>query len=198
MNKNFNEAYYRTKGFEGKYSDNPIDRGGETFHGISRKFHPEWAGWEVVDYLKDNNLIYNIPSDKKYILDNLTKDFYYYNYWKNKRLDLDKVAEYFPSLAIELYDIAVNMGVNTAAMFLQRALNLLNRNEKNYKNLKVDGFVGPKTYSMINKYMKLKRVDYYIFKIVSLLKGKHYIDIIENDESQEEFIRGWVNRIKLV
>jgi lysozyme family protein len=90
------------------------------------------------------------------------------------------------------------MGVNTASTFLQRALNILNRDEKNYKDLKVDGFIGKKTFKVLDIYSKMRRSDYYIFKLVCLLKGKYYIDIVENNDSQEVFIRGWLKRVHLI
>jgi rhodanese-related sulfurtransferase len=34
-------------------------------------------------------------------------------------------------------------------------------------------------------------------KLIILLKAKFYIDIAEKNETQEEFIRGWINRINL-
>ena len=41
-----------TLGYEGGYVNSPLDRGGETFRGISRKNWPEWEGWKTVDDIK--------------------------------------------------------------------------------------------------------------------------------------------------
>lgn len=40
---------------EGRYSNNPSDQGGETYCGISRKFHPGWVGWPTVVAAKDKD-----------------------------------------------------------------------------------------------------------------------------------------------
>jgi lysozyme family protein len=45
--------------------------------------------------------------------------------------------QYDEKNAIELFDIAVNMGVATSAKTLQNALNLMNRNQS-FPDLKVD------------------------------------------------------------
>jgi lysozyme family protein len=49
----FKTAYALTMGHEGIYSNNPKDRGGETYKGIARKFHPSWEGWKAIDRMKN-------------------------------------------------------------------------------------------------------------------------------------------------
>ena len=44
---NFEEAYYKTMGHEGGYTDDPSDVGGETYKGIARTYNPDWDGWTV-------------------------------------------------------------------------------------------------------------------------------------------------------
>lgn len=66
---NFDEAYKRTNGFEGGYVNDKSDLGGETYKGVARKIHKNWAGWAIVDSYKgksgfpgvldkDGNVIY--------------------------------------------------------------------------------------------------------------------------------------------
>jgi len=188
----FEEAFKITMKNEGFYSFSANDRGGETFRGIARNFHPEWAGWDIIDSLKENNLLSDIPDHENFILDVLTKKFYREKYWLNRRVNLGVISQKHPKVAIELFDIAVNMGVLRAAQFVQRTVNILNKDEKLGNNLKVDGWVGAKTISEIDKYR-----ESYLLKLIILLKAKHYIDIVESNETQEKFIRGWINRINL-
>ena len=44
----FKKAYDKTMGHEGGYVHDPDDAGGETYKGISRRYHPGWEGWKVV------------------------------------------------------------------------------------------------------------------------------------------------------
>jgi lysozyme family protein len=185
----FKTAYAITMKHEGGYSNHPNDRGGETFMGIARTYHPNWHGWSIIDTYAHKN---EASADPR--LNTLVEKFYYEKYYSSSRLNLDVIETLLPETSIELFDIAVNMGVRTAAKFLQRGVNLLNRDEKNYQNLKVDGFIGSKTVLVIDKYIKN---DMLMKKLIILLKAKFYIDIAEKNETQEEFIRGWINRINL-
>jgi lysozyme family protein len=190
----FRTALEKTLQYEGDYSNHPADHGGETYRGIARNYHKYWSGWKIVDAAKDKDDFLLILKNN-YKLQLLVEDFYFENYWQTKRLDLEKLSVKFPTTAVELFDIAVNMGVKQSAKFLQHALNLLNRNQKNYKNITVDGYIGPATEDIL--YSSVKEETDYLIKLIILLRAKRYIEIIENNESQEIFIRGWMNRIKM-
>ncbi len=190
----YRKAFAKVMGHEGGYSYHPADKGGETFKGISRKYNPTWDGWELIDSTKKSN-----PADfeeilmKDFQLDLNVEYFYYENYWKTKRLNLERLADNFPNTASQLFDIAVNMGVKRAAKILQQALNILNRDEYNYPDVIIDGFIGEKSFYVILEEIKFEKS--YLPKLISLLKAKRYLDIIEADKSQEIFIRGWINRV---
>lgn len=189
----FNAAFYSTMHSEGDYSNRSSDRGGETYFGISRVFHPNWEGWNIIDsYKGDDDFIDNIRINAELFLK--VKRFYEINYWNINKLSQISLSK--DLIANELFDIGVNMGVETAAKFLQQAINYLNRNEKNYKNILVDGDIGPKTLDALDKLNSIKD-EAYLLKLIILLKAKRYIDIIDKDESQEIFIRGWLNRITI-
>ena len=64
----------------------------------------------------------------------------------------DEVSAIAPSLARELFDTAVNMGVTRSVSFLQEALNVLNRNQLLYHDLTVDGSFGPKSIEALQQY----------------------------------------------
>lgn len=32
-----------------KLTNDPVDRGGQTYAGISRRWHPKWPGWAIID-----------------------------------------------------------------------------------------------------------------------------------------------------
>ncbi len=45
----FDTAFERTLRCEGGYANDPVDRGGETWRGISRVHFPHWPGWALID-----------------------------------------------------------------------------------------------------------------------------------------------------
>lgn len=176
---------------EGGYVNHKNDRGGETYMGIARKFHPDWLGWIRVDTYKEApGFPKSLKSDE--LLTSLVKDFYKKHYWDALKLDDFPIG--FADLQFEVFDTAVNMGKSMAGKLLQRSLNILNRNEKIVHDIAVDGKVGNQTLFVIDKY---KHEAYYLFKLFVLMKAKIYIDILENNPTQEAFARGWINRIQL-
>lgn len=112
---NFEEAYKRTCQFEGGYSNDKDDSGGETYKGISRKNNPKWSGWSIIDSCKKKS---NFPKILDYNdkLQSLVKDCYRTNYWEP--ILGDKIEN--QNVANDLYDTAVNMGVATSIKLSQR------------------------------------------------------------------------------
>jgi lysozyme family protein len=117
-------------------------------------------------------------------------------YWKNPKFDA--VAARAPALAAELFDTGVNMGTGTATAFLQRALNALNRETRDYADLAVDRRIGPATLAALDAFL-MKRggdAETVLLKAVEALQGAHYIILAEARPSQEAFLYGWLsNRI---
>jgi lysozyme family protein len=184
----FKTSYAITMGNEGGYSNNKNDRGGETYKGIARKRHPLWSGWQEIDECrKQANFPFNLKNNMT--LDKLVSAFYKEQFWN--KLNLDQVND--QRLATELFDTGVNCGPGVAANFLQRALNITNRGEKDYPNLVLDGSIGPLTINRLNHHSRPND----ILKILNILQGNKYIEIAEANESQEEFTSGWLTRVAL-
>lgn len=53
---NFKIALDKVLSREGGYINDPDDKGGETYKGISRKYNPDWKGWRIIDNTKKNIL----------------------------------------------------------------------------------------------------------------------------------------------
>jgi lysozyme family protein len=96
----FDRAFDFTLKEEGYYSNDPMDPGGETKYGISKRAHPNVDIANLT--LKD------------------AKSIYYGEYWK----PIEAVAEVHPALAMVLFDTAVNLGTGTAIRMLQKAVSV--------------------------------------------------------------------------
>jgi len=173
MNDIFKDAFEVIIGHEGGYVNDPNDRGGETKYGITKRWYP-------------NEDIKNLTLDR-------AQEIYYSDFWKSKKLDLDEVAEFDESLALELFDTGINQGIVTAAKYLQTALNLLNRNEQLFNDMKVDGWAGSTTFGNLGKLKSYDKGP--LLKIVNGLQFMRYYHIVDNDPVQEKFFSGWMKRI---
>lgn len=163
---NFDKAFQHVIGIEGGYVNDPTDRGGETKYGISKRAYPHLD-------------IKNLSLEK-------AKKIYYRDYWKKS--GAEKALIY--KLAEELFDTGVNMGTGIARKFLQEALNLMNRNARNFPDLVVDGIIGPAT---ISAYKKVD--DRVLVKVLNGLQFCRYKLICERDSSQEKYFNGWMKRV---
>jgi lysozyme family protein len=165
---------------EGGYVNHPADRGGPTRWGIT----------EVVarrsGYMGDLRVL--PQCDAAAIYKRL--------YWTAP--GFHKIAELAPKLAAELFDTGINMGTGTATGFLQRALNALNRNGRDYRDIAVDRRIGPATLLALHSFFR-QRGDAgqsVLLKAVEALQGAHYVRLAETRPSQEAFLHGWLaNRI---
>lgn len=101
------------------------------------------------------------------------EEIYRAEYWK-----FDKICS--QRVATKVFDMAVNMGVGTATRLLQKAV-----------NASPDGILGPKTLDAVNT-MEPEAV---LLNLVNLSLA-HYRGIIERDESQNVFRKGWERRAK--
>lgn len=187
----FNEAYEITLSHEGGYSNDSDDAGGETYKGISRKYHPSWHGWKIVDGAKSTP---TFPDCIKYDseLNSLIMEFYKANYWD--RFWGDQIIS--QAIANEVFDTAVNMGVTRAVKFLQSGLNLLNRNQLNYSDIVEDGKFGRASMNALTSYSYMDD-ESHLLKILNVLQGMHYINYMKKSPTQEKYARGWMARVTI-
>jgi len=183
----FQEVFDNLMKVEGSYSNNPLDKGGETYKGISRKNYPNWDGWVIIDEYKRAELKFPTILEYSSKLNELVKGFYKESYWNKIKGD-----EINPKLAEELFDTSVNMGLGTGVKFLQHALNVLNRDESLYSDIKEDGGFGNATLAALDSYLSIDKVELLI-KIMNILQGYRYIQIMDIYPEQEAFARGWLN-----
>lgn len=188
----FNTAYIITLGNEVGYSNDPVDTGKETYNGISRVHEPEWDGWLIIDKAKkEPNFPANLKNYQSELIP-LQQDIYKKKYW-----DVfwgDRIPNQF--IANELFDTAVNRGVGSAIKYLQRSLNIANRNQKLYPDIEVDGKFGTNTLNTLNKFLSIDNPSL-LYKLMNIMQGADYISIMEKNPSQEKWI-GWFSRIQFI
>lgn len=200
---NFTPAYAKTVGHEGGYSNHSADLGKETYRGVSRRFFPQWAGWPIVDQIKQSNQRGNWDRalSENGQLQGLVFDFYKAEFWD--KMSGDNIRN--QRIAEELFDTAVNMGARRAVRFLQKALNALNRNQRSWQNIRIDGDLGPTTLKMLDiieptvydRGSELSLDAETLLKMLNVQQGMHYMNLMDKNESQEEFARGWFKRVEL-
>ena len=114
----FEKAFAKTIKAEGGYVNNPNDKGGETYMGITRKNHPKLKMWKLIDELKNILTIKDLNATLKRNEDvqNEIKTAYKINYWNPIKLDI----VYSQRIANQFFDISVNCGVVAAIKAMQR------------------------------------------------------------------------------
>ncbi len=180
----FDEAYNEILANEGGYVNDPKDSGGETYKGIARNHWPNWGGWWHIDKDKDKNWT-DRAMNENHDLQNEVRNFYRGQYWNKLK------CEQLPhEIRLELFDTAINQGMSRAGRYLQRALNLLNRNGKDYADIAVDGKIGNATAGAA---MKCKNKNA-LFVTLNVLQGQRYVKITEANPKNERFFNGWISR----
>lgn len=146
-----------------KLSDLAGDAGGLTFAGISRVYWPGWDGWKMLDAGVD-------PTSDEIIHE--VRMFYLRHFWE--RVEGDKLPQ---KVAMQMFDMAVNSGVQDAVRCVQRALG----------NVKVDGALGPKTVAAIREAHPVELAVRF-----NIARARHYA------RCKPPLFPGWFNRLALM
>jgi lysozyme family protein len=92
-----------------------------------------------------------------------------------------------------------NCGQGISGKFLQRALNVLNREERDYQDVREDGLVGPLTVQALRAFMQKREADggeVVLLRALNCLQGARYVEIASTRKKDETFTFGWFkNRI---
>lgn len=148
----------------------PRDAGGQTCWGISRRYHPTWPGWALVDARKTLG-----PDLERHVMD------FYLDQYKELWTSLP------PRVAAVAVDTAVNMGRAYAVQCLQDALNRL----AGSKYVIVDGVLGQQTLAA------LKTVDAgALAYAMCALRLAEYGRRGRQGDSRRCFLDGWINRVR--
>lgn len=166
---------------EGGYSNNPRDKGGETYRGISRKYWPQWFGWTLIDGARWKTDFPKILNSNQSLNDSV-EIFYRSKYW-NPSFNLINSQQ----VASKLFDEAVNMdpgaGFGWAIKCLQQAIC------KCGISIDIDEKFGQQTLNALNAI----HPDELLKEFCSALRLR-YLGIIAEDPSQKVFENDWLKR----
>lgn len=178
----FTESWVATGRDEGGFVDHPHDKGGPTNHGITEQVA------RAHGYKGDMK---DLPRDVARVI---AKE----QYWNIMRLD--DIAALSRPIAKEMFDTGFNAGQATVVKFLQRLLNVANREQKDYPDILADGLMGKLSVASLAAFLKKRGSDgeKIMLRGLNCLQGAYYVDITERREKNEDFFNGWIlNRIAI-
>ena len=160
---------------EGGYANNPKDSGGETKYGITV------ATARAYGY---TGLMRDLPYST-------AQNIYLRRYWVEP--NFHKVNEIYPALAESLLDFGVLAGQRTAAAQLQRVLNVLNRQQRDYDDLDDDGRIGTITLAALQAFLQKRGREGggVLFGMVAARQSVYLQELAERRPKDEEFEYGW-------
>lgn len=146
----FNTAFDRVIGHEGGYVNNPADPGGETNWGVSKRSYP------------------NV--DIKRLTRDGAKEIYRADFWN--RIHGDRLPD---GVSYQLFDFAVNSGIETAVRQFQRALGVAD-----------DGYWGPVSQAAADRLTETDMI---------LRLNAERLDFMTRLANWPNASRGWARRI---
>lgn len=178
-------SYEKMKKDEGGYACDPKDRGGETYRGVSRKYHPDWKGWPIIDANKWPGFTEEMKNPKNWSkadtkfhklesLQILVHRFYVENFWNLIRGDEIEIQE----IADAVYNFAVMTSPKRAIITAQMALGVT-----------VDGDLGPKTLKALNSSDSKS-----FLSLFTVFRISYHVLICRKNSVQKRFFFTWVSR----
>jgi typhoid toxin secretion A len=167
-----------------KYTNDPNDSGGETRYGVTKK--------STLKY-KEYFHLYHWDGNMKTLPLSFAQDLYAHEYFMIPKFNL--VAEVSQMIAEELFDTSVNVGASRPSKWLQQLLNVLNNQQKLYKDISEDGFIGVGTVNALKAYLNKRgnEGEKVLYNMMNTLQGNHYIQLAIKREKDEKFVYGQFN-----
>lgn len=167
-----------------KFTNHPADRGGPTKYGVTAAKLGEFRRLGRAATAEEVRGLTEEEADRIY-----TQDF-----WTGP--GYDRIEPLSPRIAEELLDTGVNMGVGIPGRWLQRSLNVLNRQGRDYRDIAVDNLIGSGTTGALKSLIRVRgqRVaEDCVLKILNGLQVARYIEITERRQANEQFMVGWLS-----
>lgn len=161
---------------EGGYVNDPRDAGGETMYGITI------ATARANGY---TGPMRQLPRETAFEI------------YRKKYVDAPgfaAIAAVSMPIAAELVDTGVNMGPAVASRFLQRVLNALNNQGRDYADIAADGIAGKGTLAALKAYLAKRGAEGERVLLAGLngLQAARYIELCEARPANEAFAYGWL------
>jgi lysozyme family protein len=162
------------------YTDNPADSGGPTRYGITLATLARHRGRATT------------AAEVMRLTEAEAREIYRIRYVLEP--GYAPVLALSPPIGAELVDTAVNAGPGRATEFLQRALNALNRQGKDYADITVDGQCGPGTAAALRAFLARRGTEgeTVMLRALNCLQGEFYISLAERRPKDETFLYGWL------
>lgn len=163
------------------YVNNPKDRGGPTNWGITERVARD-AGYTGDMKHLPRDIAFRILMHRYHVLPGFAHIALHHS----------------SALSEALTDAGVLCGQATVVKWLQRLLNVLNREGKLYPDITADGLLGPNSFAALSEYLDARGKDgeKVLLRGIQCLLGNHFITISENRPANEEFTFGWLlNRV---
>lgn len=155
---------------EGGFVNDPDDPGGATKYGISIRLLASLE--ELGDIDKDGDVdIHDIMA----MTTEAASEIYFECFYKPLRIEEIRDS----SLAMQVFDFAVNAGSKTAVRILQESL-----------KIKADGILGPKTLAEVNNYSTSTPLMLYRYA-----RNDFYRSLANQKPKLKKFLQGWLNRV---
>ena len=165
-----------------KSSNDPDDRGGATYYGISLRFAKsigdlDGDGFADLDYDHDGDV------DIDDLLNNVdiyeAADLYKKHFW-----DANKYNLLPEDIAIKAFDLSINMGARQANILLQQSVLSVTGNI-----LFLDGIIGKKSRAAIKECNQQSLLAAYRASALCF-----YLNLVQRDPVLQKYINGWTKR----
>lgn len=165
---------------EAGFVDHPSDRGGPTKYGITLATLSQYRGYAAT------------VAELQAMPDSTARAIYEARYILTP--GFDRVQRLSPAIAHELIDTGVNMGPSVATAWLQRWLNAMNRQGRDYADIPADGALGPVTMKALRAYLDIRKAEGERVLVAALncSQGHRYLELAEGRPPNEDFLYGWV------
>lgn len=165
---------------EGGLVDDPNDSGGATNHGVTERV------------ARDHGYAGAMKSMPK----GLAEDIYIRSYISGP--GFDRVLILSPAVGTKLVDAGVNAGPGRAVKWFQQSLNVLSRGGRDYRQIAVDGGLGPvtiATYQALERKRGRVKACELVLKLLDAYQATHYSSLAQG-YANASFAVGWVdNRV---
>lgn len=169
LTEDFQHCFAETLSHEGGFVNHPLDPGGMTNLGVTRKTWAAWTGRKVSEVSE---------AEMRSLTPERVVTVYHQNYWQAVRGD-----DLPRGVNMMVFDIAVNSGPKRAILMLQKGINSLKGSRV---KVAVDGAIGPKTIAAARS---ADSVD--LIKAIANSRLWFYIDL----STFKTFGKGWMVRL---